>query len=180
MRRRSYSDPGHAHFVTFSCYQNLPIRENSWACEFLAQSLDSARIAEEFDLWAYVFMPDHVHLVICPQGFEYSISSMLRAIKEPCSRRIVSYLQAHDTDFLGRLLVRSGTREFHRVWQRGGGFDRNLITPEIVRRAIDYVEANPVRKSLVETPAAWRWSSARQRAGYADAVLGVDVCGALT
>ena len=39
------------------------------------------------------------------------------------------------------------TMKFH-FWQAGGGFDRNLWNPEAIDRAINYIEANPVRANL--------------------------------
>ena len=62
----------------------------------------------------------------------------------------------------------------HRFWQRGGGHDRNLFTPEAVRAGIDYVHLNPVRRGLCERPADWRWSSA---ADYAARDRGTERAG---
>jgi len=48
----------------------------------------------------------------------------------------------------------------YRFWQRGGGYDRNMIHSEIIRASIEYLHLNPVRKHLVERPEDWPWSSA--------------------
>jgi putative transposase len=48
-----------------------------------------------------------------------------------------------------------------RFWQNGGGYDRNIRDHRELRRVIDYVHENPVKKGLVEKPEDWFWSSAR-------------------
>ena len=50
-----------------------------------------------------------------------------------------------------------------RIWQPGGGFDRNLWSAKAIHYSINYIEGNPVRAGLVETPEEWLWSSARAR-----------------
>ena len=74
LRRKSYNDPGHAHFLTFSCFRRVEIFADDHVCDMLAQSIIRARDLREMDLWAYVFMPDHVHLLVRPRKSEYSIS----------------------------------------------------------------------------------------------------------
>ena len=33
-------------------------------CEWLAEAIEQARQRQDFLLWAFVFMPDHVHLIV--------------------------------------------------------------------------------------------------------------------
>jgi putative transposase len=56
----------------------------------------------------------------------------------------------------------------HRFWQRGGGYDRNLVRDTTVHRTIDYIHANPVRRGLAVLPEDWPWSSAAWYAGQKD------------
>jgi putative transposase len=70
----------------------------------------------------------------------------------------------------------------YRFWQRGGGYDRNLISKDAVISSIQYIHANPVRRGLVETPEDWPWSSARFYARREDYVMKMDdeILGILT
>lgn len=179
MPRRTFNIPGHAHFLTCSCYHRYDLLASAEACRLLGVALRDARERAHFDLWGYVFMPNHVHLVIRPRNDNYSMASIQRSFKEPFARGFVSFLGRHAPRLLEPLRFGQTPSHFHRVWQRGGGFDRNLYTPEYIRRAIAYTEANPVRSGLVESPEEWRWSSARVRAGYSDAPAPVDPCDGL-
>jgi putative transposase len=147
---------------------------DAYVCERLAASLDAARAIHAFDLWAYVFMPDHVHLLIRPRADAYSIAAILHSIKGPFAKWLLDEWKTRHPDRLRRLKVISGSRPTCRVWQRGGGFDRNLFSHELIRRAIDYIEFNPVRKGLVENPEGWAWSSAGARADKPNAALRIQ------
>jgi putative transposase len=52
-----------------------------------------------------------------------------------------------------------------RFWQRGGGYDLNLFSPDTVREKLEYMHNNPVKRGLCKAPADWRWSSASFYAG---------------
>jgi len=119
-------------------------------------------------------MPDHVHLLIHPTQQDYSMSKILRDIKEQPARRAIRLRRETSPSRLESMRARQGEREVHRLWQAGGGYDRNLYDPEAIVKAADYIEWNPVRKGYVASPLDWIWSSARARAGMDNAPLGVD------
>ena len=155
-----FNIPGHAHFLTFSCYQNQPLLENQMAKEFLADAINESAVKHNFDLWAYVFMPEHVHLLIYPCVEDYSISEILKSIKQSVSRKMINCLKVHDQVFLKRL--ETGLKNpRYRFWQDGGGYDRNCRTLEEIINQVNYIHDNPVRRGLVEKAEDWIWSSAR-------------------
>jgi putative transposase len=161
-----FNAPGHAHELTFSCYRRLPLLSRERTCLWLAEAIAAARLRWQFDLWAYVFMPEHVHLLIYPRRLDYQISSILWQIKRPVGKRALYFLAQHSPDWLRRLSVtRKDGRVEHRFWQAGGGYDRNLMEPITVRLAINYIHNNPVRRGLVQQPEDWPWSSAGFYAG---------------
>ncbi|QDT14879.1 REP-associated tyrosine transposase [Alienimonas californiensis] len=158
--RRNYNDPGHAHCFTFCCYRRLKLlskeRTRVWVCEAIAAARDELG----WDVWAYVLMPEHVHLLACPRERIYDVAAFRKAVKEPVGRRAMAYLEEQAPEFLPRLVRRRGRRTERLFWQSGGGHDRNLFTPEAVRAQVDYLHLNPVRRGLCERPGDWPWSSA--------------------
>jgi putative transposase len=113
-----------------------------------------------FYLWAYVFMPEHVHVLIYPKQLVYDISAILKAIKQPVGTKAIKYLAKHAPHWLERITVRHRHGIERRFWQAGGGFDRNVIEPLAVLAMIEYIHGNPVRKGLVAKAEDWKWSSA--------------------
>jgi putative transposase len=127
---------------------------------FLEQ-LESARQKGSFELWAYVLMPEHVHLLIHPRGPRPKVGRIVGHIKEAVARKAIGYLESHARHWLPRITVREGERVRRRFWQPGGGYDRNVVQPSTVHQMVDYIHANPVRRGLVARAEDWEWSSAR-------------------
>jgi hypothetical protein len=58
--RQNFNDPGDAHELTFSCYRGYRFMRAERICQWLARSINIARVGLETDVWAFVFMPEHV------------------------------------------------------------------------------------------------------------------------
>ena len=160
MRRPAANEPGHVHELTFSCFRGINFLRAERTCQWLADAINAAREKHNFSLWAYVFMPNHVHLLIYPNEPEYDVSAILKAIKQPVGTQALKHLKHHAPHWLERITVRHRNRIERRFWQAGGGFDRNTIEALVILAMIDYIHGNPVRKMLVEKPEDWKWSSA--------------------
>ena len=63
-RVRHYDEPGHFHELTFSCYRRMPLLTNDVWRAMLSVSIDRAVKGHSFRLSAFVFMPEHVHLLV--------------------------------------------------------------------------------------------------------------------
>jgi putative transposase len=113
-------------------------------------------------LVGFVFMPDHVHLLVYPTLPNPQIDLYLAAFKQPFSREIKQILRAQRSPLLDELMVRERPgKECFRLWQEGGGYDRNLNTPRSIQSSLDYMHLNPVRRGLCARAVDWKWSSAR-------------------
>jgi putative transposase len=159
-----YNIPGHAHALTFSTYQKKNVFLDERACEMFLRELQGACEEFAFRLWAYVIMPNHVHLLIFPLKKIYAIDSINKAIKGRMAKQYIKfYRQNNSLDLLLEYRVIEKRVEMYRIWQQGGGFDRNLWNREAIHKTINYIEANPVRRNLAPSPELYQWSSAYAR-----------------
>jgi putative transposase len=158
--RRNYNEPGHAHVLTFSCYQGYRFLAAERTCGWLAEGIEDARRDFDFALWAYVFMPEHAHLIVWPRQAVYDIAHIRHAIKLPVARSAIRFLTEKSPEWLGRITRPRAGKTERLFWQSGGGYDRNVDTPATLLTEIEYVHMNPVRKGLVERADEWEWSSA--------------------
>jgi putative transposase len=159
-----YNTPGHAHELTFSVYRGKNLFQDQQACELFLAELKTAWEEFAFRLWAYVIMPNHVHVLLWPMECVYKIECISKAIKGRMAKRYIGIIKANqNADFLEEYRANGNGVESFRIWQRGGGFDRNLWNPSAVHQSIAYIEANPVRKNLVACPEEYPWSSAYAR-----------------
>jgi putative transposase len=86
---KHYHDPGDFHELTFSCYHRMQLLTNDRWREHLARSIDDAITVEEFRLVAFVFMPEHVHLLVFPTRPDVTaecVSRFLIEAKVACSQ----------------------------------------------------------------------------------------------
>jgi putative transposase len=96
-------------------------------------------------VWAWVLMPNHVHLILVP-----SDEDGLRRALAPAHRRYAGHVHLRET--------RSG-----HYWQ--GRFGCVAMDDGHLAAALVYVALNPVRARLVDHAQDWRWSSARVHLG---------------
>lgn len=161
---RHFNDPGHAHCLTFSCYQKRPLLIHDEIRLAFLEKLADVRTSQGYDFLAYVLMPNHVHLLVKPCREQYSIARFLHVIKSP-------------TGFHALRFLRSTGASLPRFWQAGPGFDENVNNADRVRGLVEYLHNNPVRQGLVGSAVDWRWSSARFWAGCEEYDLALDSFG---
>ena len=97
---------------------------------------------EQYDLHAWVAMPNHVHVAVTPLG-EYALAPIVQAWKSVSARR------------MNHVMGRTG-----QVWQEDY-FDRYIRDADHYEEVVAYVEWNPVHARLCELPENWPFGSAR-------------------
>lgn len=163
---RSYNIPGDAHELTFSCFQRLCLLSQDKTCRWFVDAMERARRELHLFLWAYVIMPEHVHVIVCPQEAEYEVRLIRTALKAPVHLKALPHLRRHAPAVWAKLRDEQPNGDVHyRFWQRGGGYDRNITEPATLIAMIEYIHQNPVRRGLVRLATDWVWSSARFYAG---------------
>jgi putative transposase len=156
------NEPGCFHELTFSCCHNQTYFIHEEDFKLFIEASGDARERHGFKLLAFVIMPDHVHLLVYPAEGIYPISKILSGIKLSFSMRISKISRE-----------KYGKTQGH-FWQRGGGYDRNIMSKKAIESSIDYIHENPVKRGLVDMAQDWPWSSAGYYAGRSDYSLRMD------
>jgi len=108
---------------------------------------DLQEAAEKWDcnIHAYVLMTNHVHLLMTP-NLEEGIAKVMQSV----GRKYVRYING--------TYSRSGT-----LWE--GRYKASIVHSEAyLLTCYRYIELNPVRAGMVDSPADYRWSSFRYNA----------------
>ncbi len=100
----------------------------------------------EYDLRAWVVMPNHVHLLFLVQDVPMW--------------RLVDDWKGYSAKAANKILGRKGS-----FWQEGYR-DTYMRDDEPETRTRRYIENNPTKAKLVVFPKEWPWSSARLRDAY--------------
>ncbi|MCH7547850.1 MAG: transposase [Planctomycetes bacterium] len=161
-------------FLTFSCYRRLPLLDNNDIRDLFEVRLDAARKQHGFRLHAWVLMPEHVHMILTPSLPEHPVDIVLKSLKQSVGKRVIIRWKNMEAPILQRMAASKGRLRF---WQAGGGYDRNIRDEEEMLEKVSYLHANPVRRGLVDSPAGWKWSSARWYEGIRDGELIFDTWG---
>jgi putative transposase len=170
---KRWNEPWQAHELTFSCYRRRAFFGRDRTRQYLAQAVEQAKQKHAFHVWAYVIMPEHVHLLIWPAMEVYSISAILKSIKQSVSRKAVTWLKANNPAGL-RCMATAQAGKPYQFWQDGGGYDRNIRNAKALREMMGYIHDNPVKRGLVERAEDWLWSSARDWAGQEPGPIPID------
>ncbi len=174
-RVKHFDDELDAHLLTFSCFHRLKLLSKERTCRWFIQAIEQSRIKYEFDLWAWVAMPDHAHVLIWPRYKGYSTAVILKSIKTSVGKRAIQYLRKHHPAYLEKLKLITGDKVEYHFWQDGPGHDRNLNEPAAIHEEIRYIHENPEKAGLVAKAEDWRWSSAKAWAGEVNPILKIDM-----
>jgi putative transposase len=97
-----------------------------------------------YTLYAWVIMPNHVHVVFEPKA---------------ALPHVMQWLKGRTSRLANRILGRKGTP----FWQ-DESYDHWIRSGKELQEVVAYVENNPVNAGLVESAEYWLWSSARKKA----------------
>src|SRR5882757_10367422 len=134
---KRYQQEGDDHFITFSCHNRQPYLNTSAARDLVEHSLEATRRNYNFELFGYVIMPEHVHLLL----------------SEPREKLLATALQA--------LKVSISKQSLQRPFWMPRYYDFNVLTHNKRVEKLKYMHRNPVTRDLVANPEDWPHSSYR-------------------
>ena len=91
---RRINDPGDTHYLTFSCFRKRPFLTSDRNCEGFLAGLKESCVKHDYGLWAYVLMPEHVHLIVRPLQSDYEVSAFLFSVKRPVALSAIQYARS--------------------------------------------------------------------------------------
>jgi putative transposase len=137
---RRFQQSKQTHFVTFTCYHRHVGFVSAERYDLFVQILERVRCRFDLCVYAYVVMPNHVHLLV----------------NEPGRKLLADAI--HDLKLSFAKTVGAGV-----FWQKRY-YDRNVRNEREFRKKLRYAHWNPVKRGLCERPQDWRWSSFRHYA----------------
>ncbi|MBZ0264008.1 transposase [bacterium] len=157
--RKRFEGNNHARFLTFGCYNHQKLFYYDQLCILFVNHLDKWRRREKLLLFAFVLMPNHVHLLVYHP--EKNAGQALGRLKSRFSKHALRWLEQFHPQIYKNLEVKDHGKIIHRFWQAGGGYDLNLFNEELFIQKMTYIRKNPVKAGLVVYPEQYSWSSAR-------------------
>lgn len=172
---RYRADENFPYFCTITVRDWTPIFIDRRYIDPLIDSLRFSREKKCLQLFAYVVMPNHLHLIAAAAD----LHAMMRDFKRFTSRMIHDRLTTDGRttilDWLktGAERARLARGEFS-FWEEGF-HPQAIYTQNVFEQKARYLHENPVRKGLVARPEDWWYSSAGFYAGHAEPCMKMDV-----
>ena len=151
-------------FLTANTYRRMPVFSEPVLCQLFFRELHFYRAKFGFQLYAYVLLPDHFHLLISfpPQQ---RLRDFLRDFKSTVGRLVIDWLkEKQKSPLLARLRLAvqpKRRRDPCYCVLQSNSYVRPVLSAAMFKQKLDYIHANPVRERLVSRPVDYPYSSLR-------------------
>ena len=172
-RKYKFHNPKGIYFVSFATCFWVDVFTRQCYFSILEESLQYCREVKNMLVYAYCFMPNHVHLIF--QAANENPSDLMRDYKSFTAKRILKELKTNPKEsrkqwILG-LLAKNQPRQ---LWQHHN-HPIELWSNGVIQQKIHYIHMNPVKTGFVTVPEDWKYSSAKNYTGKTDFPLLIDI-----
>lgn len=152
------------YFITFTVVEWIDIFTRECYVNILIDSIKYCQQNKGLEIYAYVIMHSHVHMIVSTEG---NLSNILRDMKEHTSKKIIEevMINPHESrkEWLIECFSKAGkeSKNKFRFWQPGN-YPVELYSDKFITQKINYIHMNPVETGLVSKPEHYRLSSASE------------------
>ncbi len=149
----------HVQFFTATIFKWIPVLSHDCYKRIIIDSLKFLVEHERCEVYAFVIMPNHIHL-IWQINQHYERANVQRDFLKFTSQQIRFMLKDQNSELLSRFEVNLKDRR-HQFWQRNP-LSVDLLSREMIEQKLDYIHANPVTGNwnLADDFAEYHYSSA--------------------
>lgn len=180
-RNYKFHNPSAAFFVSFATVFWIDVFTKEIYFKVLANSVFYCRRHKGMELFAYCFMPSHVHMIF--RSNLENPAGLLRDFKSYTSKNLIRTIIEHPKESRKEWLLKmfeeagkaKGNIYQYQFWQHHNK-PIALWSTTVIKQKLVYIHNNPVKAGFVVKPIDWKWSSARNLADD-NSVLEIDDIG---
>lgn len=161
-RYRIFADR-YPHFLTCTVAGWQPVFMRPEAVEIVLESLRFLQRERGLQLFGYVIMENHLHLIAKAED----LAERIGQFKSFTARNIIDLLRrGAATGLLNELRFQKRHHKTDREFQfwEEGSHPQQIDSDETMLQKLEYVHDSPVRRGYISDPTHWRYSSARNDA----------------
>lgn len=157
-------------FLTINTYKRQPILINN--IELLRESFKRAKQTYDFEIFASVVLPDHMHLILLPKdvneypkiifAVKYHFSRNVQnggGLGNPPYRNLSNFNIQQNQIYLPPCLSDSKTKKKEKgIWQRRF-YEHTIRDEKDLYNHLDYIHYNPVKHGYLQNVKDWEYSS---------------------
>ena len=155
----------YSYFITFTVVGWIDVFTRMDYCDIVINNLKYCQQYKEMELYAYVIMPSHIHLIA--RHKEGKLNEIIRDFKSVTAKEIIKeilnsgiesrkeWMLAMFKDYASKLRQ----NKEYMFWQKTH-HPTELFNPKVMNQKIDYIHNNPVEAGYVNSPENYLYSSA--------------------
>ena len=158
-----------AYFLTLQVVYWIDLFSRKRYRDILVDSLNFCVQAKGLEIFSYVIMTNHLHLVA--RASKENLSDVIRDFKRHTSRHLIKSILSEPEsrrEWLLKLFSHAAGKhqrnENYQVWTHEN-HPEEIFSPEFTFQRIQYIHDNPVRAGIVEHAEDYLCSSARDYSG---------------
>ena len=170
-------DQSKTYFFTFQIVRWIDVFSRKEYRNIIVDSLDFCRKEKGLEIWAYVIMTNHIHIILSSKTGK--LSDTIREFKSFTAKKILETVKSKAESRREWMLeifsieakkrnrnsdYQIWTHEIHAI---------EITSKEFLMQKMAYIHLNPVRSGLVEQAEDWLYSSQRNYSGV-DWVLEIN------
>ena len=152
-------------FVTFTVVGWIDVFTREMYCDEIIKNLIYCQKNKGLEIYAYVIMPSHIHLVVSRK--EGLLSDWIRDFKSFMAKQIVAAINANPQEsrkewlnyMFSYFAKGSKQNQDFMFWQKTN-HPVELYTEKVIEQKIDYIHNNPVEAGIVTQAEFYKYSSA--------------------
>ena len=162
-RWRPGFDPNHLYFITTKAVHYKHLFRRDIVKRIVVDALYIATVLSRATVYAFVVMPNHIHALLQCQE-DHRPGYWVRTMKTTSARLIVRQYEVEGNQEVLNWLadqVKNPKRQAHKVWE-DNYLAKAVVSECFMLQKLTYIHENPVQPhwELVDSPAAYAWSSA--------------------
>jgi len=157
--------PDELYFITMTVCGWIEIFSRQIYKDILIESFQYCQKNEGLDIFSYVIMPNHIHMICRRQNAD--LSELLGRFKSFTSKEILKTIKSHDGESRRDWMLKQFQEfakqsnqysEYH-LWQYTN-HPLLLYSKRIIAQKRNYIHQNPVKAGIVNDATAYLYSSA--------------------
>ncbi|HNP20608.1 MAG TPA: transposase [Panacibacter sp.] len=174
----TFSENDHLYFVSFAVVNWVDAFTRREYKDIIVNSLKYCQQKKGLELYAWVVMTSHIHLII--GSATNTLSDIMRDMKKHTSSKIKDAIDSNfkesRKEWMMDLFRNAGkansNNDNFQFWQQDN-HPIQLITPKFTHQKLDYIHNNPVVEGIVDKPEDYLYSSARDYYGTGKGLLDI-------
>ena len=152
------------HFITITVVDWIDVFSRKVYRDEVISSLDYCIKNKNMNLYGYVIMSNHIHMIV--QSQEGKLSDLIRDFKKFTARVILNKIQTEPESrkewMLERFALATESRSRNKTYQfwKYGNHPEEIYTNKFMWSKLDYIHLNPIRAGLVQKASHYMYSSA--------------------